>query len=124
MFQRTYVGAALKLPAPVKMTNLTLCPWGSKSRNSASLARMELSFPEMSVNEAQAVFQVCQCRHQWTQPFSHSLTAEPGIAFAFPTSVGVGSDSLMDRPGQSPAGEKVNQRGCRCDMWVLLVKIT
>lgn len=30
-FQRTYAGAAIKLPALVKMTNLTLCPWGSKS---------------------------------------------------------------------------------------------
>lgn len=108
VFQRTYVGAAIKLPALVKMTNLTLCPWGSKSKKTASLARMEQCFPEMAVNETQAVFQVYQCMHQWTQPCTHPLTAKSGIAFPFPASVGVGLNSLMERPEQ-PSSRRAGQ---------------
>lgn len=90
-------GAAIKLPALVKMTNLTLCPWGGKSKKTATLVRMEQSFPEMAVNETQAVFQAYQSLHQWTQPSTHPLTAQ----FTFPTSVGEGLNFLMEGPEQS-----------------------
>lgn len=106
---RTYVGAAIKLPALVKMTNLTLCPWGSKSKKTTTLAGMEQSFPEMAVKETQAVFQVYQSLHQWTQPSTHPLTPQSGITFAFPTSVGEGLNSLMQRPEQ-PSSRRGGQQ--------------
>lgn len=63
-----YVVAVVKILSLVKMTNLTLCPWGSKSKKTANLAKTEQCFIEkMSMNQRQAVFQVYQCMHQWTQ---------------------------------------------------------
>jgi len=95
VFQRTYVVAVLKLSSLVKMTNLTLCPWGSKRKITAKLAKMEQCFTEkMSMNQRQAVFQVYQQMHQWTQQCIHPISAKTGTVFPFPPSVRLQLNSL------------------------------
>lgn len=118
--------AVIKLPSLVKMTNLTLCPWGSKSRKTANLAKMELCFTEkMSMNQRQAVFQVYQCMHQWTQQCIHPLMAKADIAFPFPTSVRLGLNSLRQEALNSLlTEEQVNNVRYRSCIGVILVKAT
>lgn len=106
-----YVVAVIKLPSLEKITYLTLRPWGSKSKKTANLAKMEQCFTEkISMNQRQAVFQVEQCMHQWPQQCIYPLTAKAGIAFIFPTSVRLQLNSLSQEGLNSfPTEEHVNK---------------
>lgn len=77
--------AVTKLSSLVKMANLTLCPWGTKSKKTAILAQMEQCFTEERTRkQRQAVFQVHQCMHQWTQQCTiHSPMAKVSTVFLF-----------------------------------------